>query len=285
MGQSVLLLYVAFSVVLGNSQKTKFRTARGASPNRPANRIPSTQEDNSTVRELEKGWAACLHSLCGRLKVTAPVRGQRVEPACLASMDDGRSRGRRKCERGSEDIVADCREEPCPIQLELAGEDPVKRLECYKMAVGADKTGEDTLRPMNTGDAAPATILRPEKVDCPSPIDDAEHEASRLQAVRYGLPALSIDKKDTQGGFWFDKALVRVGGRVPWGRRHRGRFAKVKVLISGEPYLREFHGWKCVCNEHVCRRRTHIPNLQKEIADKTIREEESATGGIVCPAS
>lgn len=28
-------------------------------------------------------------------------------------------------------------------------------------------------------------------------------------------------------GVWFDRTILRVGARVPWGRQHRGRFAKV----------------------------------------------------------
>lgn len=36
-------------------------------------------------------------------------------------------------------------------------------------------------------------------------------------------------EEDAGGGVWFDKAILRVGARVPWGRLHRGRFAKVSV--------------------------------------------------------
>lgn len=264
---------------------TKIRTARGASPERSADRIPSTQEDNRTVRELENGWAACLRSLCGRLKATAPVRGQPVEPAFPASTDDGRSHGGRKCEREAAEIVADCREEPCPIQLGLAGEDLVKCLECCKMAVEVDKTGEDTLRPMNTGTVAAATIVRPEQVDFPTSIDDAGHEASRLQAVKHGLSALSSDKKDTQGFFWFDKALVRVGARVPWGRRHRGRFSKVKLLISGEPYLREFHAWNLMRLQWAFLQTKHNPPQSPKRNRKRSYQGGGIGNEIMCPTS
>lgn len=34
-------------------------------------------------------------------------------------------------------------------------------------------------------------------------------------------------EEDAGEGVWFDKAILRVGARVPWGRLHRGRFAKV----------------------------------------------------------
>lgn len=219
---------------------------RGTSSNRPADRIPSIQEDKSTVRELENGWIACLRSLCRRLHATVSVRGQRVEPAGVTSTDNGRRYGEREGERGSAEIVADCHAEPRPTQLESAGEGLVKRLECPETAADVDKAGEDTLQPMGTGPVAAATIdrseativARPEKVNPPpTSVDDAERDTSRLQGVRDGLPAFSSDRKEPQGGLWFDRALLRVGARVPWGRRHRGRFAKVKLLLSDDhPY-------------------------------------------------
>lgn len=40
-------------------------------------------------------------------------------------------------------------------------------------------------------------------------------------------------EEDATGGVWFDKTILRVGVRVPWGRLHRGRFAKVLFPHGG----------------------------------------------------
>lgn len=154
------------------------------------------------------------------------------------------------------------------------------------MTVEVDKTGGDTLRPVGTGSVAAATIARPEKVDCPSSVNDTDYEDPRLQAVRHGLPAIPSDEKGTQGGLWFDKALLRVGARVPWGRRHRGRFAKVSILLSDDPPLRKFPACNILSLRvrlRICSQTKHIPpNLQKQIADETIGEK-SAAGEMPCP--
>ena len=238
--------------------------ARGTCPNRPAHRISFIQEDKSTVRELENGWAACLRSLWRRLHATNPARGQPVESAYLVSTDSGRRHVEQKSERGSAAVVADCRAEPCSTQLGSADEALVKCLKRPQMAVEMDKTGEATLHPMGTGSIAAATIVRPEKVHFPRPVDDAELDASCLQAGRHGLPALSSHKKETQGGLWFDKALLRVGARVPWGRRHRGRFAKVKLLKSADhPYESFMHGMQCVLQNKKSLQTKHITPVFK----------------------
>lgn len=223
----------------------------------------SNQEDRSTVRELESGWRACLHSLCGRLRATVPARGQRAAPpACMISTDGGcRHGGEREDERGSSGI-ADCRaEEPCPTQLKSGGNVLGRRLDqCSELAVGLNKTGgkntpksmatgscateptavrptkvldvnnsvnEDARQPMATGSVpgAPAVRLRKELAS-PRSVGEAGCEAPRRQAIRHGLPGR---ESEAQGGVWFDKALLKVGARVPWGRPHRGRFAKVKL--------------------------------------------------------
>lgn len=58
-------------------------------------------------------------------------------------------------------------------------------------------------------------------------------EETQRRAVRV-LPLVRRRKawggkleEEAREGVWFDKTILRVGARVPWGRLHRGRFAKV----------------------------------------------------------
>ena len=63
--------------------------------------------------------------------------------------------------------------------------------------------------------------------------DDGEPHGRAVQVQ--ALPLVRRSRRRARGrleedaveGIWFDKTILRVGARVPWGRLHRGRFAKV----------------------------------------------------------
>lgn len=56
--------------------------------------------------------------------------------------------------------------------------------------------------------------------------------AKALPLVRRPPSWGKVEAEATRG-LWFDKTILRVGGRVPWGRLHRGRFAKVRSTTVG----------------------------------------------------
>lgn len=65
--------------------------------------------------------------------------------------------------------------------------------------------------------------------------DDTHGRAVQAQALPLvGRRRRARGKLEEGAGevVWFDRTIVRVGARVPWGRLHRGRFAKVSNNIS-----------------------------------------------------
>lgn len=62
--------------------------------------------------------------------------------------------------------------------------------------------------------------------------DSCGRSAKALPLVRR-RPAWGKVEADAGQGVWFDKTILRVGTRVPWGRLHRGRFAKVRSTTVG----------------------------------------------------
>ena len=62
--------------------------------------------------------------------------------------------------------------------------------------------------------------------------------AQALPLVRRRNTGGKLEEADAGESVWFDKTILRVGARVPWGRLHRGRFAKVSLPAITVPRRR-----------------------------------------------
>lgn len=51
-------------------------------------------------------------------------------------------------------------------------------------------------------------------------------------------------EEDAREGVWLDKVILRVGARVPWGRLHRGRFAKVSFPVAVDDVHECLRTWR-----------------------------------------
>lgn len=63
--------------------------------------------------------------------------------------------------------------------------------------------------------------------------DESHGRTDRALPLVRRPPSWGKVETETTRGVWFDKTILRVGGRVPWGRLHRGRFAKVRSATVG----------------------------------------------------
>lgn len=94
------------------------------------------------------------------------------------------------------------------------------------------QTALDSLTEKKSIPPSPANAYRPR------PAFGAKHD-DLTSGISYersigGLSEVQPAETDTreEAIAWFGRTLVRVGVRIPWGRPHRGRFAKVKVGSS-----------------------------------------------------
>lgn len=62
--------------------------------------------------------------------------------------------------------------------------------------------------------------------------DDSHRRTAKALPLVRRRPSRGKLEAEAGQGFWFDKTILRVGARVPWGRLHRGRFAKVRSRIQ-----------------------------------------------------
>eukprot|EP00752_Nemacystus_decipiens_P009312 g8321.t1 len=202
------------------------------------------EEDTKTVGGLQAGWTACLNSLCGRLRATVPeVDVDRKET------DGGKPPSDREGEITPKDatettvIAEKMGALPASTNAESRGKTEGRRQDqCVEEGPAAITEVErrgSPVAPVATGDT---TVLKKGQVaDVPvSAGDDVEARARAVQVQ--ALPLVRMRRRRTPGGkleevagetgVWFDRTIVRVGARVPWGRLHRGRFAKVLFTVS-----------------------------------------------------
>eukprot|EP00903_Cladosiphon_okamuranus_P019974 g18352.t2 len=197
------------------------------------------EENRKTVGGLGASWTACLDSLCGRLRATVPeagVRGEGTNGDRPQREEEGMNSPGGAC--GSGAVVAGTRgifpgstdgsrgnaEAPQPRQcIEKGG---------LRASTDDEREGSP-LVPVAAGNAAkaghPAGLAA-----AAAAAGDGEtpgRVAQTLPLVRRRKAGGELDE-DAGGGVWFDKTILRVGARVPWGRLHRGRFAKVLFTVS-----------------------------------------------------
>lgn len=186
-------------------------------------------------------WAACLDSLCGRLRANTPVvdayrggtAGDRL-PVVGESVVSPESAANTA---GQEATVA---------PLRSWYESPEKSKRSHREHCLEDelptKPAADRQGPAFSyaaGDTADTVQRAPPWVGNESHLPTrSDVTAGRDGLYRRGTKALPLVwKRPSWGevgaeagqGVWFDKTILKVGARVPWGRLHKGRFAKVRL--------------------------------------------------------
>lgn len=183
-------------------------------------------QENITIRDLNASWMACLGSLCGRMRDSSVSTEAEVgetrhqlradqQPAPFDSdpqrhaAESPTSAGSNHHNQGtpsdqSEPDVNPNDHCPSPTAAGTASvEDVTVPFRSARTALGrgAGVLAQESNFSCRAQIEAPATV----------PIQDVRENAAEV--ARLSL----------------DRTLVRVGARVPWGPRHRGRFAKVHL--------------------------------------------------------
>lgn len=178
------------------------------------------QDDMATVRELEGKWAACLDSLCGRLRTASrmadgagkiPSTSTALRPNFHSHDWDPGDEFKREWK-----WLAGASREPS-----LPTGSPGSAATSSPKAMGPTSTMSSLeFRAGMTCRGRPAAGTP----DQARRIALTEHEqtASRTQAT-----ASANMQRTTEASIRFDRSLLRVGARVPWGPPHKGRFVKV----------------------------------------------------------
>ncbi|CAN0310573.1 unnamed protein product, partial [Ectocarpus fasciculatus] len=188
------------------------------------------KEGSDTVRDLEAtSWAACLDSLCRRLRATAKA----VDAGGEGTLD-GRPPGAGKQGFASDNTAKSTGVDPL-VGPSGPSDDP--------SAAREEPSGQRCLReelPVDTvigGQGFPAPSTAKKMLSAVSPWDGetASLDESQNKQAAQALPLLRRTPAGLKTGedvFWLDKTILKVGARVPWGRLHRGRFAKVLFTVS-----------------------------------------------------
>lgn len=188
-----------------------------------------TQETSLTVGELKASWAACLHSLCGRLRISVPVvhaQGDRtgsgrlpVGGQKLKTSQTTRTVGTGTAEEPpgvSEESFA----EAVPLQRPLSTSTTKQQQQYMQEDLSANAAANGQKLPAENTHAA-------QRVDSSSSCDEPDGRTVRAIPLLRKRQASSTIEAEAGGLVWLDNTTMRVGARVPWGRLHRGRFAKV----------------------------------------------------------
>ncbi|CAM9177989.1 unnamed protein product, partial [Scytosiphon promiscuus] len=204
------------------------------------------QESSGTVGELkDSSWAACLQSLCGRVRVSVPAlngQGERTDDACTSieagkiktaqavatagretsERPQGRTRERFTTTEGSPRLL-----QQRPPSTSSIRHDHKQQQHCEENGVSANAAAKrQELQAENV-----LAIRRVERSGCD------QYEGRILRAIPMVRKGQDESTKAAEAGehLWIDTAIMRVGVRVPWGRLHRGRYTKVLLTVrTGE---------------------------------------------------
>ncbi|CAN0361112.1 unnamed protein product, partial [Ectocarpus sp. 12 AP-2014] len=187
------------------------------------------KEDSDTIRDLEAtSWAACLDSLCRRLRATAKA----VDAGREGTLDG------RPPVVGKQAFASDHTARSTGVDPLVGPSGPSD-----PSAISEERSQQRCLReelPVDTavggqGSPVPKTA---KKIFSAVSLWDGDtvslDESQNRQAVQ-ALPLLRwrpARRKTGEDLFWLDKTILKVGARVPWGRLHRGRFAKMLFTVS-----------------------------------------------------
>lgn len=182
---------------------------------RSTGRICSFQED-TTVGELEVQWTACLHSLCRRLRIVVPEgdgQGLPDPPTTEAGEHLPGVRG-------------DAEDETYSALVPLT----MKRRMLDVLSTEGD------LLPPNKNVAKDVVNRSAENSQSRSGVcceGGRSSDSLCRREIRVSAMPSSANQNTTEASVRLDRRLARVGARVPWGRRQRGRFAKVMYVVVG----------------------------------------------------
>lgn len=186
------------------------------------------KEGSDTVRDLEAtSWAACLDSLCRRLRTTAKA---------VDSGEEGTLDG------GKQAFASDNTARSTGVDPLVGPSDPSDD----PSAANEERPQQRCLReelPVNTavwgqGSSVPTTAKKMFSAVSAWDGDTVSLDESQNRQAVQALPLLRrrpARRKTGEDLLWLDKTILKVGARVPWGRLHRGRFAKVRYCT---PVLR-----------------------------------------------
>ncbi|CAB1107096.1 unnamed protein product [Ectocarpus sp. CCAP 1310/34] len=188
------------------------------------------KEGSDTVRDLEAtSWTACLDSLCRRLRATAKA----VDAGREGALDG------RPPVVGKQAFASDNTARSTSVDPSIGPSDPSDD----SSALNEERPQQRYLReelPVDTaveGQGCPVPDTAKKMFSVASPWDGdtgSLDESQNRQAVQ-ALPLLRrrpARHKTGEDLFWLDKTILKVGARVPWGRLHRGRFAKMLFTVS-----------------------------------------------------
>lgn len=202
------------------------------------------KQEDRTIRELETHWKKCLDSLSRRVRTTRAAYLQ-VAPIVTVEAGSGRHRlGRagglpNKEEGHSEKTGVP---ESRPTTLGAASAPSVKQPDHLDVpnallvntgsgegrrssriaAAAANVVAKEFVGRLLYGGKPPiatggTTVARASDTSCRRHFKDSPGVSSTT----------ACDSGAAEARVWLDRTLLKVGARVPWGRRHRGRFAKV----------------------------------------------------------
>ncbi|CAM9594340.1 unnamed protein product [Ectocarpus sp. 6 AP-2014] len=188
------------------------------------------KEGSDTVRDLEAtSWAACLASLCRRLRATAKA----VDAGREGTLDG------RPPVVGKQAFASDNTARSTGVDPLVGPSDPSDD----QSATNEERPHQWSLReelPVNTavggqGSPVPTTAKKIFSAVSPWNGDTVSLDESQNRQAVQALPLLRrrpAKHKTGEDLFWLDKTILKVGARVPWGRLHRGRFAKMLFTVS-----------------------------------------------------
>lgn len=201
------------------------------------------KQEDRTIRELEAHWKKCLDSLSRRARTTRAAYLQ-VAPSVTVDAGSGRHRlGRAGSlpneEEGHSEKTGVPESRPTtfgaasapsvklPDHLDVpnallvsTGSGEGRR--SSRIAAAASVVAEEFVGLLLYGGKPPiaaggTTVARASNTSCRRHFEDLPRVPSTT----------ACDSGAAEARVWLDRTLLKVGARVPWGRRHRGRFAKV----------------------------------------------------------
>ncbi|CAM9325009.1 unnamed protein product [Hapterophycus canaliculatus] len=183
------------------------------------------QENSRTVGELKAtSWAACLHSLLGRLRMSIMAvdsQGEKVDGDQM-SVEGEKLKSVQTAGWAGEETL-----EPHPEETEESPQQQQQQQQPQQQCVENVLLTNAAAKSQERLGQKTHPVRRLESSSC------IESHGRSLGASPLSPMGLAEIRMEAEAGerVWLDNTMMRVGVRVPWGRLHRGRFAKLLFTV------------------------------------------------------
>lgn len=166
--------------------------------------------------------------MCRRLRASGPVDGQGVAHTYEADTDSNLRHIKAENLQDGGTMATD-RTNGLVLSLAAPRSTAVSQTKCLGCTamlspMSSEGEGSPLLTPSATNTVPPTSVVASGH-DLVSGVTCGPDVSGLPVVLRTG------GKKSAETDVWLDKTLARIGARVPWGRRCRGRFAKVGFFV------------------------------------------------------